>query len=193
MAFDKERETIAQIVDSHGNAPLTPEFATPVARSIARTCVTLKIKPPLVISRFLDRADGPQGRSGIQNKLARDLHGKEYSELPEGKQQEIDSKYNSLASSNPATRHPYLKAGFTFAQGHNLLLAAIREQSSNSLPQQIRAGLFDFVSALERDLDEAAKRAGFYQSYSQANQALRIATAGPHRAAQAIPIVTGRR
>jgi hypothetical protein len=193
MAFDKERETIAQIVDGHGNAPLTPEFATPVARSIARTCMTLKIKPPLAISRFLDRADGPKGRNGAQDKLARDLHGKDYSELPEDKQQEIDSKYNSIAMSNPATGHSYLKPGFTFGQGHNLMLAAIREESIKGLPQEVRAGLSDFVRALEKDLDEAAKHAGFYKSYADANTALKIATAGPHRAGQSIPIVTARR
>ena len=192
MAFDQERETIAQIVDSHGNAPLTPEFATPVARSIARRCMTLKIKPPLAISRFLDRADGPKGRNGAQDKLARDLHGKDFSELPVDKQQGIDSKYNSLAMSNPASGHTYLKPGFTFAQGHNLMLAAIREESSKGLPQDVQAGLSDFVRALEKDLDESAKAHGFNQEYSQANLALRMATATtvPHRAGQSLPIPT---
>jgi hypothetical protein len=193
MAFETERENIAQVVDKHGSAPLSPEFSAPVARSIVRHSIQLKINPPLVISRFMDRAEGPKGANGALDKLSRDFHGKDYADLPADKQADMDSRHSSLAMSNPATGHPYLKPGLTFAQGHNLLIAAFSEEKSSRFPQTIRAALSDFSKALEKDLDEAAKHPGFFKEYSDANMALKVATAGPHRAGQAIPIKAAAR
>jgi hypothetical protein len=189
MAFEKERETIAQIVEKHAKAPLTPAHSAPVARSIARHAEQLKIKPPLAIRRFMDRLDGPEGDYGIQNKLARDLHQKEYADLSEDEQERIRDINHKMR--NPAGSPPYFKAGFDFAQGHNLLLAAYSDEKS--APKQLRFAMLDFSKALERDLDEAAKHSGFFKEYSDANMALKIATAGPHRATQTIPVVTSVR
>ena len=187
--YEKERESIAQVVDDHASAPLLPEFSTPVARLIARRCATLKIKSPLVIRRFLDRSEGPNGDNGVLDKLSRDFYSKEYQDLTPKQQEEMTSRRSALAYSNPAEGHPYTKPGFTFAQGHNLLLATYREDTSR-FPGEVRAAMIDFRNALEKDLDEAAKHAGFFKQYSDANTALKIATAGPHRATQTIPIVS---
>jgi hypothetical protein len=188
MAFEQERERIAQIVDKHGHVPMTPEYSAPVARHIVKYCQNLRIKPPLVIQRFMDRLDGPKGQDGALDKLGRDLHGREYSELTEPQRQQITSIHSSLGNANPATGHPYLKPGFDFAQGHDLLVSAYG-LSMDRFQREIRASMQDFISGLEKDLDQAAKAGGFFKQYSDATTALRIATAGPHRINQSIPIV----
>jgi hypothetical protein len=193
MAYEQERGQIEAIAEKHGHVPVIPEFSAPVARLIVRRCATLKISPPLVIRRFMDRAEGPQGPNGAVNKIGRDFYGKEYSDLTPSQQAEADSLRSALASENPATGHPYLKPGFNFAQARHLLLETYREEMSTRYPQEVQTALADFRTGLEKDLDESAKMHGFYPAYSQANQSLKIATAGPHRAAQSIPIVTGRR
>jgi len=191
MAYEQEREGIAQIVDKHSSVPVRPEFSSPAARLIVRRCQTLRRKPPLAIQRFLDRADGPKGQDGIRDKMARDFHGRDFQDLPEDKKNGVRELESAM--SNPATPHPYFKAGLTFAQAHSLLIETYREETNRTLPQELRAALADFRTGLEKDLDESAKAHGFYQEYSKANQALRIAAAGPHRASQTIPMVTARR
>jgi hypothetical protein len=191
MAFEAERGSIAQIVDRHSSVPVRAEFSTPAARLIVRRCEVLKRRPPLVIQRFLDRVDGPRGTDGVRDKMARDFFQKDYAALPEDKKGQVLDLHNHM--SNPATPHPYFKAGLTFAQGHNLLIETYREESKRDLPKELQAAMIDFRNGLEKDLDEAAKHAGFYQAYSLANQTLRIAAAGPHRINQSTPIVTARR
>jgi hypothetical protein len=191
--YEQERGQIEAVAEKHGHVPVVPEFSAPVARLIVRRCATLRISPPLVIRRFQDRAEGPKGLNGAQDKIGRDFYGTEYSNLSPDKRAEVDSLHGSLTWVNPATGHPYLKPGFNFAQARHLLLETYREEVSTRYPQEIQTALADFRTGLEKDLDEAAKAHGFYPAYSEANQALRIATAGPHRAGQAIPIVTARR
>jgi hypothetical protein len=191
--YEQERGQIEAVAEKHGHAPMIPEFSAPVARLIVRRCRTLQISPPLVIRRFQDRAEGAKGVTGAQDKIGRDFYGTEYSNLTPDKRAEVDSLHSSLVADNPATGHPYLKPGFNFAQARHLLLETYREEVSTHYPQEIQTALADFRTGLEKDLDEAAKVHGFYPEYSGANQALRIATAGPHRAGQSIPIVTARR
>lgn len=191
MAFEAERESISQIVDKHSSVPMGAEFSTPSARLIFRRCETLQRKPPLVIQRFMDRADGPQGHDGVRDKMARDFHGRDYKDLPEDKKGQVNDLHSALF--NPATPHPYFKAGFTFGQGHGLLVEIYREEAKRDLPKELQAAMIDFRKGLEKDLDEAAKAHGFYLEYSRANQALLVAAAGPHRINQSIPIVTARR
>jgi hypothetical protein len=191
--YERERGQIEAIADKHGDVPVIPEFAAPAARLIIRRCATLRISPPLVIRRFQDRAEGPKGPHGAQDKIGRDFYGTEYANLPPDRKAEVDSLHGALVSDNPATGHPYLKPGFNFAQARHLLIETYREESGRRYPQEIQTALADFRTGLEKDLDEAAKHAGFYPEYSRANTALRIATAGPHRAGQSIPIVTARR
>ena len=111
--------------------------------------------------------------------------------MPEEKKQQVIDAERAL--SNPAGQPPYFKAGLTFAEGHSLLVETIREEDKRNLPQELQTALADFGTALSKDLDDSAKHAGFYKSYSDANQALKIATAGPHRINQSIPIVAARR
>jgi hypothetical protein len=187
--FDSEVKQVEAIAQRHADAVLTPEHAAPVARRILQRCATLKIPAPSVILRFQDRAEHLRGISAHHNKIARDFYGSDYASLSQDKQQQVTSLHSSLVSENPATGHPYLKPGFTFAQARHLLLETYRAERSNSYPQEIRTALVDFRAGLEKDLDEAAKRQGFFPEYSQANRNLRLATAGPHRATQPIPIV----
>ena len=191
MAYEQERAAILQIVDKHSSVPVRPEFSTPAARLIVRRCETLKRKPPLVIQRFLDRADGPQGHDGVRDKMARDFFQTDYAALPEEKKMQVQDVHSHIF--NPATPHPYTKAGMTFAEGHHLLLETYREEAKRDLPKELQAAMIDFRNGLEKDLDESAKAHGFYQEYSQANQNLKIATGPPHRINQSIPIVTARR
>lgn len=190
MAFEQEGETIAQIVEKHAKATFEPIHSAPVARAIVNNAKTLNIPAPMVIKRFIDRLDGPVGYYGVQNKLARDLHGREYAELPEDEQESIKDVHREMF--NPAFPHPYFKAGFDFAQAHNLLVSAYG-QSLNRFPQTIKAHMHDFIRALELDLDTSAKHSGFFKEYSDANTKLMIATAGPHRQNQSIPMATARR
>ena len=188
MAFETERETITQIVDKHAKAPLTPAHSAPVARSIARHAEQLKIPPPLVIRRFMDRLDGPKGDYGIQNKLSRDLHQKEYADLSEREQEAIRDDHHRMR--NPAGSPAYFQAGFDFGQAHNLLLAAYAEEKT--VPRQLRSAMLDFISALEKDLDASSKHSGFYREYADANMKLYVAVNPPHRINQSIPIVARR-
>lgn len=189
MAYEQERETIAQVVEKHAKAPLTPAHSASVARSIVRHADQLKMTPPLAIRRFMDRLEGPQGDYGIQSKLARDLHGREYSELPIEEQDAIRDVHYQMR--NPAGNPPYFKEGFDFAQGHNLLLAAYSEEKS--APKQLRSAMLDFSKALEKDLDDAAKHSGFYRELSEANLKLHMAVNPPHRINQSTPIAAARR
>jgi len=193
MAYEQERANIEAVADKHSHANVVPEFSAPVARLIMRRCATLKISPPLVIRRFQDRAEGPQGPNGAVDKIGRDFYGKEYSDLTPEQRAEVDSLKSSLTYENPATGHPYLKPGFTFAQARHLLIETYRAEATERYPQEIRTALVDFRTGLEKDLDESAKTHGFYPEYSRANQNLRIAAAGPHRASQTIPMVAARR
>jgi hypothetical protein len=193
MAYEQERANIEAVADKHSHVPVIPEFSAPVARLILRRCATLKISPPLVVRRFQDRAEGPKGQNGAVDKIGRDFYGKEYSDLTPDKRAEVDSLHSALGNHNPATGHPYLKPGLTFAQARHLLIETYKTEANEHYPQEIRTALADFRTGLEKDLDESAKAHGFYQEYSKANQALRIATAGPHRAGQTIPMITVRR
>jgi hypothetical protein len=189
VAFDTERETIAQIVEQHAKAPLTPSHSAPVARSIVRHAEQLKMTPPLVIRRFMDRLEGPKGDYGIQNKLARDLHQKEYAELPQDEQDAIRDVHHQMR--NPAGNPPYFRSGMDFAQGHNLLIGAYSEEKSAT--KQLRAGMSDFIRGMEQDMDEAAKHSGFYRQYADASLKLYMAANPPHKINQSIPIVAARR
>jgi hypothetical protein len=192
MAFEQERERIAQIVDQHSKVPVLPHYSAGMARKIEQRAKVLKIQTPIPVRRLLDRLVDHDSDS-LNNKLARDLHGKEHSELTQDQQFHIHRMHNELPGWNPATGSPYSKAGMDFAQAHHLLLASYREQSDMKLPQEMRAYLMDLSHGLEHDLDDAAKKAGFYKEYSDANMQLRIATAGPHKVNQNIPIVVNRR
>jgi hypothetical protein len=192
MAYEQERASILQIVNAHSSVPVRPEFSTPAARLIIRRCATLKRKPPMVIQRFMDRVeDRPQGSAGGRDKTARDFFRKDYQDLPEERKGQVQDLHSAMF--NPATPHPYFKAGLTFAEGHSLLVETYREESKRDLPKELQAAMIDFRNGLEKDLDESAKAHGFYQEYSRANQALRIAAVGPHRINQSTPIVTARR
>jgi len=192
MAFEQERERVMQVVDHHAKIPVIPVHSEGVARKIVQRAKVLKIQVPLVVRRFMDRLVDHDS-DGVRNKLARDLYGKDHSELDKSQQDRLWGMPSQLPGWSPAGPGPYSKAGLDFAQAHNLLLASYKEQSNMKLPQEMRAYLIDLSHGLEHDLDDASKSHGFYQEYSQANQALRIATAGPHRAGQSIPIVTARR
>ena len=126
-------------------------------RKIEQRCKVLKIQTPLAVRRFLDRL---VDHSDVSNKLARDLHGKEDSELTPEQQAAIHRMHNELPGWNPATGSTYQKAGMDFAQAHNLLLASYSEQSDRRLPQELRAALNDLSPCLEHDLDDSAKKAG---------------------------------
>jgi hypothetical protein len=191
MAFEAERGRILQIADQHSSVPVRPEFSTPAARAIVRRCEEIKRKPPMVIQRFMDRANGPKGKEGVRDKMARDFFRKDYESLPEAQKGQVDDVHSQLF--NPATPHPYFKAGLTFAEAHSLLLDTYREETDRKLPQELQAAMIDFRCGLERDLDESAKTHGFYKAYSDANQALKIATAGQHRVNQSTPMATARR
>ena len=191
MAFEQERERVMQVVDQHAKIPVIPEYSAGVARRIEQRAKVLKIQTPLPVRRLLDRLVDHDNDS-LNNKLARDLHGKEYAELNSAQRDNLPTA-RDLPGWSPAGPSTYAKAGLDFAQAHNLLIATYKEQSNMRLPQEMRAYLIDLSHGLEHDLDDASKSHGFYQEYSQANQALRIATAGPHRAGQSIPIVTARR
>jgi hypothetical protein len=191
MAFEQERERIAQIIDRHAKVSVIPEYSAGVARKIDQRAKVLKIQTPLPVRRLLDRLVDHDSDS-LNNKLARDLNGKEFSELSSAQRNTLPS-HRDLLGWSPAGPSSYAKAGLDFAQAHNLLLATYGDQLNKRLPQEIRAYLIDLSQGLEHDLDDAAKKAGFYKEFSDANMALRIATAGPHRMNQNIPIVVNRR
>jgi hypothetical protein len=108
-----------------------------------------------------------------RDKLSRDFYGTEYNKLPPEKQADVSVLNGGLV--NDAPDHPYLKSGLTFIQARHLLIETYREELSNSYPEEIKTALIDFRSGLEKDLSEAAKRAGFYPEYSRANHDLKTA------------------
>lgn len=108
-----------------------------------------------------------------RDKISRDFYGADYNQLPPEKQADVSALHGGLV--NDAPDHPYLKSGLTFIQARHLLVETYREELSNSYPQEIKTALIDFRSGLEKDIDEAAKRAGFYPEYSRANHDLKTA------------------
>ena len=55
MAFEQERERIAQIIDQHAKVPVVPHYSEGMARKIEQRAKVLKIQAPLVVRRFMDR------------------------------------------------------------------------------------------------------------------------------------------
>lgn len=60
MAFENEKQRIDAIVEKHADVPVSPDFSAPAARLLAHRCRTMKIAVPLVVRRFMDRAEGPR-------------------------------------------------------------------------------------------------------------------------------------
>lgn len=146
--------------------------------------------PPNLRSSPAQAATPPAPQVDARDKLSRDFYGTEYNTLTPDKQAEVSSLHGGLV--NDAPDHPYLKAGLTFIQARHLLLETYREELTNRYPQEIQTALADFRTGLEKDIDEAAKRAGFYPEYSQANHALKMATAPPHNSRQGLPMTARR-
>jgi hypothetical protein len=190
VAYETERTNLEAVVDKHASVPVIPEFSAPVASRIVSRCRTLNISPPLVIQRFEDRAKEPTGNHGVQDKISRDFYQRGFEDLPADKQKEVQNLHSAMF--NPATPHPYFKAGLNFAQGRHLLLETYRLEASNKLPQDLRVALVDFRDGLERDLDDSARIHGFFKEYGNAIMALKTAVS-PHRESQAFPMATGRR
>jgi hypothetical protein len=158
----------------HGKAPVNPVHTVPVADSLVRRFLTLGRPVPVVILRFLDRVHGPQpGQSTedfTRDKLARDIHGgRDFRSLP------TPAKHNVLNHEQAiGQNHPYQRAGLDFAQARYILMGSYQALGNASMyPQDVRDGLTDFVSALEKDLSDSAKRNGFYYEYSKQLNSLR--------------------
>ena len=132
----------------------------------------------------------PAPQVDARDKLSRDFYGTEYSKLPPEKQADVSSLHGGLV--NDAPDHPYLKKGLTFIQARHLLIETYHAELTNRYPQEIQTALADFRTGLEKDIDEAAKRAGFYSEYSKANLDLKMATAPPHNSRQSLPMTARR-
>jgi hypothetical protein len=174
-----ELDALDKVVDAHSDFPVEPDFSKGWARSISRRCETLQIKVPLVIRRFMDRAIGTTGTDGQLDKISRDFHGKDYRELSQQQQGDVDSLHSKLW--NPAGTSEYLKSGLTFGEAYDLKLEAYRAENDKTFTQEIRSTLNDFARGLERDLQEAAKAGGFFDQFSKADKALRTAVATNRR------------
>jgi len=159
----------------HYNAPVNPAHSLPAAERVVSRVRIIRKPVPLPVQRFMDRMSAPKGQR-LRDKLARDLHSvPDYTSLPQDKQRGVDELHDALAWHNPATGHPYLKAGLTFAEGRHILVQTYKEIGSirADYPQDVRHALNDFVTGLQKDLDDAAKRAGFYDQYSRTQADLR--------------------
>ena len=170
-------DALRQIDMLHGKAPLTPAHSLPVAEALVSRFQTIGKPVPLAILRFMDRAKGPQPGPAkddfVRNKLARDLHGvSDFGSLSPANQSHVMSV--EIEIRNPATGHPYQRAGFDFAQARHVLMDAYKLLGKAlSYPPDVRAKIGDFVNALEMDIVASAKRNGFYDQYSKRLNALR--------------------
>jgi hypothetical protein len=157
----------------HGKVPVNPVRSVPVAHSLVRRFHTLGRPVPVVILRFLDRVHGPQpGQSTedyTRDKLARDLHGRDFHSLP------TPAKHNVLNHEQGlGQNHPYQRAGLDFAQARYILMGSYQALGNASIyPQDVRDGLTDFANALEYDISTSAKLNGFYYAYSKQLNSLR--------------------
>ncbi|HKF56268.1 MAG TPA: hypothetical protein VKJ45_12510 [Blastocatellia bacterium] len=121
----------------------------------------------------MDRVTGAGSQTAGRDKLARDFYQKDYQELPQKQQDDVDDLHGKLW--NPAGTSGYLKKGLSFAEAHHLLLEAYRAETDKQYPQEIRSALMDFARGLEKDISEAAKAGGFYPEFSKAEKSLRAA------------------
>jgi hypothetical protein len=177
MTLQTEISNIDRIADEHAYTRVSPEFSAPYARRIVNRCKALGIASPLVIRRFQDRAEGPQGPEGPRDKIARDFYGAEFQNLPDDKKNEVTEMRGRLA--NPATGHPYLRKGLTFIEARQLLVDTYRTESQNRYPQEIRTDLQDFRKGLENDLDDAAKARRILCGILEGNSGREDRSSGP--------------
>lgn len=166
-----ELTRLEDVTMEHYNAPVTPAHSLPAAQSLINRLKVIGKPVPLPVQRFLDRITAPKGQAGLRDKLARDLHSApDYKSLPADKQAGVDEIAGAVQWHNPATGHPYNKAGLTFPQGRYILVQTYKEMGSipGDYPQDVRHKLTDFATGLEMDLEAAAKAGGFYPQYSGA-------------------------
>jgi hypothetical protein len=177
MTAEAARARLENTTMAHYDAPVEPSHSLPAAERVVARVKTLGKPVPLPVQRFMDRMSDPKAPNGVLDKLSRDLHGSDYKSLPEDKQTGVYDIAHELRNHNHATGHRYLKAGIDFAQAKHILISTYKEVGSMKAdyPQDVRHGLNDFAAGLEKDLDEAAKRGGFYDEYSRTQAELRDA------------------
>jgi hypothetical protein len=166
---------LQQLDMRYRHAPLEPHHSQGVASALVNRLETIRQPVPVAVQRFQDRAQGPKGHSGVEDKLARDIYGApDYKSLNPSQQDCVSQKEFELR--NPAQAHPYTQKGFTFGQARHVLMGLYRLQSSaGSYPQEIRAKISELSDALEQDIAEAAKRNGFYPEYAAQLKAIKNA------------------
>jgi hypothetical protein len=166
---------LQQLDMRHRHAPLEPHHSQGVASALVNRLETIRQPVPVAIQRFQDRAQGPRGHFGVEDKLARDIYGApNYESLPPEKQVYVSRKEFELR--NPAQAHPYTQKGFTFGQARHVLMGLYRLLSAaHSYPQEIRSKISELADSLELDIAEAAKRNGFYPEYAAQLKAIKNA------------------
>src|SRR5438105_15622526 len=158
---------------AHYNSPVNPTHSLPAAESLINRLKVGNYPVPLPVQRFMDRMHDPKGND-LEDKLARDVHSRpDFKSLPPEKQSGISGLAGAIRWHSPARRHPYNRMGLTFAEGRNILVQTYRELAKSGMPSEIQHGLYDFSTGLERDLEEAAKRGGFFQEFGQRLKDLR--------------------
>jgi hypothetical protein len=160
---------------THRHVHLEPHHSKGVASALVKRLETIRQPVPVAVQRFQDRAHGPKGHFGTQDKLARDLFNQpDYKSLNPAQQDYVSRKEFELR--NPAQAHPYTQKGFTFGQARHVLMGLYRLQSAaGSYPHEIRAKISELSDALELDIAEAAKQNGFYPEYAAQLKAIKNA------------------
>jgi hypothetical protein len=166
---------LQQLDMRYRHAPLEPHHSQGVASALVKRLETIRQPVPVAVQRFQDRAQGPKGHFGTEDKLARDLFNQpDYKSLNPAQQEYVSRKEVELR--NPAQAHPYTQKGFTFGQARHVLMGIYRLQSAaGSYPQEIRAKISELSDALELDIAEAAKQNGFYPEYAAQLKAVKNA------------------
>jgi hypothetical protein len=165
-----ELAQLENVTMEHYNAPVTPAQSLPAAQSLINRLKVIDKPVPLPVQRFMDRMSAPKGDDGLHDKLSRDLYSSSYQPLLRDKQAVLEELKHAIRQHRPGIGHAYTKAGLTFAQARHVLVQTYSEMGNSraNYPQDIRHKLSDFATGLEKDLDDAAKRAGFYPQYSEA-------------------------
>jgi hypothetical protein len=164
---------LQQLDMRHRHAPLEPHHSQGVASALVKRLETVRQPVPVAVQRFQDRAHGPKGHFGTQDKLARDLFNQpDYKSLNPAQQDYVSRKEFELR--NPAQAHPYTQKGFTFGQARHVLMGLYRLQSAaGSYPQEIRAKISELADSLEKDIADSARKNNFYPEYSSALKAVK--------------------
>jgi hypothetical protein len=166
---------LQQLDMRHRHAPLEPHHSHGVASALVKRLETIRQPVPVAVQRFQDRAQGPKGHHGVEDKMARDLFNQpDYESLNPAQQNYVSRKEFELR--NPAQAHPYTQKGFTFGQARHVLMGLYRLQSAaGSYPQEIRAKISELADSLEKDIADSAKQNGFYPEYAAKLKAVKNA------------------